>query len=229
MLVGLSQSVAGVVRVGVRRHGLRLTLLAGVLAQGCCKHPPPKFAATPALACPGQVAEVTWDVHGKATLRAERGPADWDEEDVPPSGRRRVAPAVTTTFKLTLHDVNPAEGPSFGAQQVVIPKLLDERRVVSHCDAATARCTGSFELDATAGRLRARKLSSPLVIQGGRAQSLEVCVTHDGLPRTCVGPGQLTDVDVSANGVWTLEAALPTGGAPTPPPALSIRLDLVCQ
>lgn len=232
MQVGLSRGVVDVVRVAARRHlpmPAMLAMLAGVLSHGCCKPPPPVFAVTPPLACPGQIVEVKWDAHSKATLRAERGPGDWDEEDVPPSGRRRVAPAVTTTFRLTLPDVNPADGPSFGDQQVVIPKLLDERRVASQCDAAAARCAGSFDLEATAGPLRVRKLSSPLVVRGGHAQAMEVCVTHDGLPRTCVGPGQMTDVDVPANGKWTLDVALPTGGAVTPPPALGIRLDLVCQ
>jgi hypothetical protein len=203
-------------------------MLAAVLSHAGCQHPPSVFTVAPALACPGQVVQVQWDVYGKATLRAERSANDWDEEDVPPSGLRRVAPAVTTTFRLTLSDVNPARGPSFGDQQVVIPKLLDERRVVSQCEAATARCTGSFTLDTT-GRLQVRKLSSPVVVQNGRAQAMEVCATHDGLNRTCVGPGQETDVDVPATGSWTLDAVLPAGASVTPPPALGIHLDFACQ
>jgi hypothetical protein len=205
-------------------------VLAGVVSQACSNpKPPPVFVARPALACPGEAVEVIWDVHGKATLRAERSPTDFDEEDVPPSGQRTVTPAVSTTYKLKLHDVNPADGPSFGDQPVVIPKLLDERRVVAKCDSATARCMGSFDPDATAGRLHVRKLSLPRVILDGHAQAMEVCVMHDGLARTCVGPGQATDVDLPASGTWTLDAALPAGTPATPPPALSIHLDFVCQ
>jgi hypothetical protein len=228
MLERFSQSVGGAIQVAARTCGPAPAIVAIVLLHACCKPPPPVFTVAPLLACPGQVVDVKWDVTGKATLRTERGPTDWDEGEVPPSGRRRVASAVTTTFRLTLLDVNPAAGPSFGNQQVVIPKLLDERRVLSQCDAATAVCTGSFDLDAMADRLRVRKLSSPLLVQGGRAQATEICVTHDGLPRTCVGPGQMSDVNVPANGTWTLEAALPAGSA-TPPPALVIRLDFDCE
>jgi len=204
--------------------------LGAVLAHACCKHPPPEFAVDLPLACPGQVVVVRWEAHGRATLRAERGPDDWDEQEVAPSGRRSVAPAVTTTFKLTLPDVNPADGPSFGDQKVVIPKLFDERRVISECDAATARCTGSFALDATS-RLQVRKLSAPIVVQAGHAQAMEVCVTHDGLPRTCVGPGQAIDIGagIAASGGWTLEATLPAGAPVTPPPALAVHLDFVCH
>jgi hypothetical protein len=187
------------------------------------------FTVDPPLACPGQIVQVQWRVQGKATLRAERGSADWDEEEVPSSGRRFVAPAVTTTFKITASDVNPAAGPSFGVKTVEIPKLFDERRVVASCDPAIGKCRGEFVLDNAAGALRVRRLSAPLVIQRGHAQAAEVCVTHDGVPGTCVSAGQAIDVDVPANGTWTLEAALAAGMPVTPPPALSIHLDFGCQ
>ncbi|HET7502439.1 MAG TPA: hypothetical protein VFK02_15575 [Kofleriaceae bacterium] len=216
---------------GRKRYAASLGGLALVvaLAPGCHEHPPPVFTVEPAQVCPGQVVEVHWEVSGQATLRTERSATDWDEEAVPPSGRRRLAPAVTTTFTLGTPDANPAKGPSFGTRTVEVVRASGERRVLSRCDAATARCTGSFEIGGGAGALQARRLSLPLAIQGGRSHAIELCVTHDGMPRTCVGPEQAVEVAAAATGSWTLEAVLPAGLSVTPPPALAVQLELGCQ
>jgi hypothetical protein len=95
-----------------------------LLVSSCCPHPQVvAFTVEPPLACPGQRIHVRWDVSGRAVLRAQRGPADWDEEEVLSKGDRTVTSGISTTFHFTAIVANPAVGKSAGNKVVDIPAL----------------------------------------------------------------------------------------------------------
>jgi hypothetical protein len=206
--------------------------LVALLPSACSPHPQvTSFSALPPLVCPGQTAVVHWDVRGRASLRAERGATDWDEQAVPSQGSRTVVPAVTTTFKITALDANPADGNAYGTKLVQIPRPGEVRAVAAPCDAASRKCRGSFTLDNGAGPMVAVTLSAPIRVQRGKEGPAKICVAHDGLPsETCVPAGGAVAIgpSVSAQGAWTLESELGADDALEPPPQLRIHFDFGC-
>jgi hypothetical protein len=206
--------------------------LIALLPSACGPHAQVNsFNALPQDVCPGQGSVVSWDVRGRASLRAERGTSDWDEGAVPSRGSRTVVPAVTTTFTITAVDANPANGSAYAAKLVRIPRPAENKAVTSVCDAASRKCKGSFALDNGAGPMRALTLSSPTRVRSGKAEPATICVTHEGLPtETCVPAGGTVAIGASvpAHGAWTLESDLGSDDALEPPPQLRIHFDFGC-
>jgi hypothetical protein len=214
------------------RSASMLLPLVALLPSACGPHPQvTSFNVLPPLVCPGQSAVVNWNVLGRASLRAERGAADWDEGAVPSEGSRTVVPAMTTTFKITALDANPADGASYGTKLVQIPRPAQNKAATSTCDAASRKCKGSFVLDNGGGAMRALTLSAPTRVRGGKEEPAKICVTHDGLPtQTCVPAGGSLAIgpSVAAEGSWTLESELGVGDGLEPPPQLRIHFDFGC-
>jgi hypothetical protein len=199
-----------------------------LLCTQCGPHPQVNtFTVEPPLICPGQEVQVQWDVRGRASLRAEPAAADWDGGAVLSQGKRTVHPTTTTSFTVTALDANPADGNSFATKPVQVPRPAEDRAAHATCDPGSRKCTGSLTIDSAPG-VDVRRLSAPTLVQSGRSLPIEVCVTHDGLARTCIGPGATTDVHVTAGGTWTLEATFDPSAAPTPPPQLRVHFDFGC-
>jgi hypothetical protein len=204
--------------------------IAAIAVLACCNHPGiVKFEVEPSTVCPGKEAVVTWQVDGAARLRAERGPNDWDEQDVPSTGKRRVVPAAKTAFTLTALDANPARGKAYGTKSIELPRLDDERRTHdNNCDETARTCGGVFTLDEhAAGRVIG--LRAPRVTRGGKTvDASRICITHDGLAKTCVTPTTPATVDVAAAGTWRVELDLGPDEPTEPPPAFTLTVDFAC-
>jgi hypothetical protein len=181
------------------------------------------FVAEQPFVCPGQVTKVRWVVDGPARLRAERGPEDWDEEDVPSQGERSFTETVSTTFTITATKANPAKG-AFKTQPVGIISA-GYKGDAAICS-ASGKCTAVFTPVSVGPRVR--RLSAPLAVAAGRQRPTNICVTHQGLPRTCIDPDKWVDVDTPFEGPWTLETETDAAGE-VPPQRLQIQFDFLCR
>jgi hypothetical protein len=192
-----------------------------------CAHGVQAFSVEPPLVCPGQTVVVRWQVQGRASLRAERGSNDWDQEDVPSQGQRSLALATPTTFTLRAVDANPAAGHASAIKQADVAQGPTEKAVASTCDAEAGKCRGTFELAASQG-LMVRSLAAPKIVRAGHVQGGRICVRHAGLPTTCLAADERVAVAVSAGGPWTLETDLPTDDPNGPAPQLRLQMGFGC-
>jgi hypothetical protein len=213
-------------RRGIMTRAATAILLASLSSlgvPGCRTYQVRTFTADQPLICPGQVTTIRWTVDGPAHLRAERGPDDWDEEDVPSEGERSFAATVSTTFTITAKNANPAKG-AFKIQPVGIV-AAGYKGEAATC-APSGICTATFTPTAVGPRVR--RLSAPLAVVSGRQQPTSLCVTHQGLPRTCIDADTGIDVDVAFEGPWTLETKSADPDA-VPPQRLQVQFDFVCH
>jgi hypothetical protein len=201
--------------------------IAAAWSVGCSAAKVQSFSVDPPMVCPGQTATVQWQVQGRASLRIERGPHDWDEGEVPSTGSRTVSPAASTSFTVRALDADPAAGASFGTKGVQVPSGPDDRENVAACDAATRKCTASFTLQDGGDALQVRSLSTPVVVRSGAASPGAITVTHGGF-QALVATGGSTPASVPAAGLWTLQVDLGPNDPLTPPPRLQVRLDFGC-
>jgi hypothetical protein len=196
--------------------------MIGLTALGCTR-PQVVSLEAPDTACPGQHVEVQWKVDGRASLRVARAEGDWDEGEVPSTGRRALMTDRPTTLTLTALEARPEMKNAWRSRTIDVPRLADDRAALATCD-ASGHCEGSFELPPVE-HLRVVGLSGPTYRQGVVVQPTRICVTAPGAPPACVAPGESVPLAVSAGGKWTLQADLPPN---TIPPELRIRLDLRC-
>jgi hypothetical protein len=220
---------------GARRTARDLAALAIATAgpcviqlAACCPSKVSSFSVQPPMVCPGQSATVQWDVRGRASLRAERAPNDWDEGEVPSTGSRIVMPSGSTTFTVKALDANPADGASFGTKPLQVPQGAEDRGNNASCDSATRKCTATFSLEDGSGLLKVQSLSAPTVIQGGVSKAAAITVTH-GAWHEVVPAGGTTPAGVAASGAWTLEIDLSPADPLAPPPQLRVRVDFGCH
>jgi hypothetical protein len=197
------------------------SLLVTLLGSGCCHYRVVNFSVDQQYVCPSQTTTVRWEVKGPARLRADRGPGDWDEGIVPSKGERSFATTKETLFTVTATKQNPAEG-NFKSQPVGV--FASGYKGDSATCSAEGLCTATFT--PTSAGPRVSKLSLPLAVGGGHSKAVDLCVTHAGLPRTCIPAGQAISVDVPFEGPWTLET---TASPATPPPQLRIQMDFNCS
>jgi hypothetical protein len=209
---------------------LSRALTCAVLFAACCSNPQIlAFKVEPSLVCPGEGVHVRWEVRGRASLQATRGPKDWDEGEVPSDGERVVVPSTTTEFKLTALDANPARSMSYANQNVQVAQLSSERAVETTCDPATRKCTGTFTLETGGGALKVRELSAPMLVRSGHQLPAQVCVTHQGLARTCIQPQGNVTLHAVADGPWNIETDLGPGDPVAPPPRLQLSVAFECR
>jgi len=217
-------AVSVVAHVFARRRPVPVTavLIGAAVATlaGCCKYQVNSFAPDRFDLCPGEATILHWDVDGPATLRAERTEADWDEQVVPSAGMRSFAETSSTKFTLTALKQNPAEG-NFKVVTVFVATNGPRGGIVK---CATGLCTASLNPDAAS--VRVARLSQPTMTVGGRVEAVRICVTHEGMAKTCVDPGQSASVDVPFGGAWTLEALAPPDA--TPPQKLALSFEFNC-
>jgi len=199
-------------------------VILGLLFSAGCTRPQVLSLVVPAMACPDHEVVVSWQVKGRAALRASRGERDWDEGEVPSRGQRTLAVSQTTTFTLKALDARPEKKDAYRTARTQVPQLYENRAAPATCD-ETGKCLGSFVLPETSG-MRVVKLSDPSLVVRGQAQPVTICINPPAAPRTCVEPGSSTPLDAPAAGTWTLEASLPAA-SPTPP-QLRIHMDLTC-
>ena len=95
--------------IAVRKWGAQAGASAVLVTLGSgCPHPRVvAFAVDPPFVCPGGSAHVHWDVVGRASLRVQHGPNDWDDGLVPSTGDRLVAASSKTTVVLSALDADP--------------------------------------------------------------------------------------------------------------------------
>ena len=196
------------------------SLLVSLLGWGCCHYGVVNFSADQQYVCPNQTTTLRWEVKGPARLRADRGPGDWDEGFVPSKGERSFSTTRDTTFTVTATKQNPAEG-NFKNQPVAV--FSTGYRGDSATCSETGVCTATF-MPTSAGP-HVSKLSMPVAVGRGQSKAVDLCVTHAGLPKTCIAAGASAAVDVPFEGPWTLETTVAPG---TPPPQLRIQMDFNC-
>jgi hypothetical protein len=200
------------------------------LVASCCAHPQIKvYAIEPPVVCPGQRAHVRWQVEGRATLRAERGKDDWDEEEILSQADRTVAPVTTTHYFLTAIDANPADGHRTAMKSVEVPALTSVREVTTTCDPAQRKCSGSFTLESQGGLLHLRQITMPTMTRAGHQSGRRICLSRANTAPVCVATGTSATVSGVADGSWTLETDLLEGETLAPPPTLSVTVSLDCH
>jgi hypothetical protein len=209
-------------------------LIVALVSHVACGHPPRvvSFTVEPPLVCAGRSVEVKWEVEGAAKLETRQGSGDWVGETVASKGSKTLPVTVTTSFKVTALDANPAKGPSFGEKQVEVPgNTSQQKRVMTTCDAA--KCTGTMTLDtpqqAPGQTMQVVRISAPTTTQSGHTQPGTICVTHEGLSRTCFTAEHPIETAVPAGGTWTLETELTDPAQAIPPPALTVTFELGCH
>lgn len=210
--------------------GSRVRCLVGLLpllAVAACAHEVVAFAVDPPLACPGQTVTIRWQVKGRAALRTERAANDWNEEQVPAQGERRQAVTQRTTFTITAADASPAQGHRFASRTVDMAQGPSVRAAETTCDPGSGKCRGTFELAPGSPALMVRSLSGAKIVAAGQTWPGQVCVSHAGLPATCLGASDSIVVDVAAAGPWTLETDLPAETTHSPP-QLRVQLGFGC-
>lgn len=221
-----------------RRTALPFAVL-GVVVSACCHSNPPRvvsFDVQPPQSCPDKDVTITWEVVGAAKLAIVPGKKDPTpdeitalEEDVGPKGSRPYHVTQTTGFAIRAVDANQAKDQSHGTKWVDVPVATEEKRASTDCDQASSKCTGKFLLQPPHGSMRVVRISAPKVTQGGHSAPGTICITHDTLNGTCVSPEQPTlDTSVSADGEWTVETTIPSGGSLSPPPALTVTVQFSC-
>jgi hypothetical protein len=171
---------------------------------------------------------VEWDVEGRASLKADRGDGDATEMEVPSQGEQAPAVEKRTTFTIRALDANTAAPPAFASQSVDVATAPVEKGTNAVCDAVSRKCRGSFAIRAEGQPVTVRSLSAPRVVQAGNARPATICVSHDGLPPTCVSGDDSVAVAVPAQGLWELATDLPADYAGPPDPQLRIRLGFGC-
>jgi hypothetical protein len=73
-----------------------------------------------------------------------------------------------------------------------------------------------------------RTLAVPKIVRAGHLQVGRICVSHAGLPVTCLAADDRVAVAVSADGPWTLETDLPADDPNGPAPQLRLQLGFGC-
>ena len=186
--------------------------------------------------CPKERVRVRWDVEGDATLGTAKGgpdskltPQDFATKNVAPKGDELVEVTQSTAFRVTARNANPAKDGAYATQFAEVPVAPIFKGNTSKCDAA-GKCKASFNLEATPSML-VRWVGYPSVQWQGKGTELRICVSRDGILAGCVDPGSIVNLgNVSAGGVWTLEADVPpsTGVTANSVPLLKLQFDFGC-
>jgi hypothetical protein len=199
-----------------------------LLVPTACAHKVVSFSAEPPLVCAGERVKVEWDVEGRASLRTDRGDGDSTEMEVSSQGEQSPAVEKRTTFTIRALDANTADPPSFASKSVDVASAPIEKGVNAVCDAAARKCRGSFTIRSESQTVMVRTLSGPRMVQAGRAAPATICVSHEGIPPTCLSGDDRVAVAVPAQGPWELETDLPADYAGPPDPQLRVRLGFGC-
>jgi hypothetical protein len=198
------------------------------LACACTKARVVTFEVTPTQVCKDSTAKLVWEVVGRATLRTAHGGDAGTPEPITTTGTRDVKVSETTTFTIMALDADRASQQWMGEKTVTVTSPgADPRRVLTTCD-ASGRCAGTFTVAADA-TVTVTQLSSPAATSKGATSPATVCVTHGTLKEACVTPDRPLAVTESANGDWVLSTTVPAHAPASPPPALTVMLQLGCH
>jgi hypothetical protein len=202
------------------RTSLAALALVGLALTGCPKYQVNSFVPDKTSVCAGETTTLSWDVTGPASLEAVPPLPGWVvPTDVPSQGQRSFTERATTTFRVTATKQNPALGNA---------KNLTVSVVSNGPKGSAATCSGgvcSATFSPKAGLAKVSRLSAPQVKVAGRDMPVAICVSHQGMPRTCVAADEDAAVSVPFDGPWTLEAQLPP---PPTPPMLELTFDFTC-
>lgn len=203
----------------LKNRSVVLAILLGALP-ACTQHKVTSFVPDKTSVCPGETATLRWTVNGLARLKVQSQTSGWSEDGIVLSyGERSFVERETTTFTLTATQENPALGNL--ANETIAVVTSGPKGNNSTCNAGS--CVATFT--PKAGLARVSRLSAPTIKAGGHDLAANLCISHQGLPRRCLAPGEALAVDVPYDGQWTLEAALP----PQPiAPILTITFDFNC-
>jgi hypothetical protein len=222
--------------IAVRKWGAQAGASAVLVTLGSgCPHPRVvAFAVDPPFVCPGGSAHVHWDVVGRASLRVQHGPNDWDDGLVPSTGDRLVAASSKTTVVLSALDADPnVEGGPKTKFIDVARKDAPPRGASAHCDASTRKCTGSIEVNDGDDPVLVRSISGPTITTAGATSPARICLQHPGLPGGfCVPANGSLDVPgpgIAATGTWTFETDLAAADPiPAANPTLEVTFSFGC-
>lgn len=205
-----------------------LAALLSLSALACCAHNGViAFHVDPPLVCANKTVAISWQVRGRAELKAVPPPPNW-HEDIPSEGKLPAVPiAQDTTFTIVAPDANPADGASYASQTAQVTAQSDNRAAPATCD-ATGVCRGEIEIKADPA-VHVVKLANPTWRSGFKVTEHEVCITPPGAARTCLPPQASALVDLPANGKWMFDMKLADGESPDPPPQLRVFMDFNCK
>jgi|GEM_PF-2278996 len=206
----------------------QLSVLLSLSALACCAHDAVlAFHVEPPLVCANQAVAITWQVRGRAQLKANPSPLGW-KEDVPSvGGLPQVKVAEDTTFTIVAPDANQARGASFASQTAQVTAQTDNRAVQATCD-ASGNCIGTLTIDADKS-VRVIQIATPAWRSGFKVAEHEVCVTPPAGSRMCLAPKTSAALGVPANGTWTFDMKLAQDESGDPPPQLRVFFDFGCK
>lgn len=211
-----------------RMSGKRITgtaLSISLLACGCgASAEVVAFNVSPQLACNAAPVTVSWEVRGKAALKADPAPSGWNEQ-VASKDQRQVNVASDTTFMIVALDANPAKGNSHASQTVQVAPNQNQAAQAT-CD-ASLKCSGSLQINA-GGAVQVRSVAQPSMKSGMQVKDHAVCVTPPNGVRVCVDPKGSATLNAPANGTWAFDTTLAADENATPPPQLRLVFDFGC-
>jgi hypothetical protein len=206
----------------------RLSALLSLSALACCAHDAVlAFHVEPPLACANQTVAITWQVRGRALLKANPAPANWKEDVASVGSLPAVTVAQDTTFTIVAPDANPARGASFASQTAQVTAQADPRAVQAKCD-TSGNCTGTLLINADPS-VRVSQIANPTWRSGFKVTDHDLCVTPPGGQRTCLASKASATLGVPANGTWTFDTKLAQNESGDPPPELRVVFDFGCK
>ena len=204
-----------------------LSVQSALALAGCGSAQVETFTVAPPAICAGQSVTLTWDVKGRASLKASPAPVGWSDGPVASTGSMTAAPTSTTTFAVIAVDANPANGNSSGSKVVQVAAGSSPRAATTQCDAAEKKFEGSFALDGYSSAIKVARISAPTAVRAGVESPRRICVTHDGR-QLCLDPNQAVDFAAPAAGTWVLDADRSADESCTPPLQLHVQIDFQC-
>lgn len=206
----------------------RLSALLSLSALVCCAHDAVlAFHVEPPLVCANQTVAITWQVRGRAQLKATPTPPGWNEDVPSDGGLPAVVVGQDMTFTIVAPDANQARGASFASQEAKVTAQTDNRAVQATCD-ASGTCSGILTIDADKS-VRVKRMANPTWKSGFKVADHTVCVTPPSGTRTCLAPNTSAALDLPANGTWTFDMKLAQDESGDPPPQLRVFFDFGCK
>lgn len=210
----------------LRRLSLLLLLSLPALA-GCAHDGVVAFHVEPPLVCASKTVGITWQVHGRALLKATPPPPNWNEQVASEGTLQSVPVTQDTTFMIVAPDANPARGASYASQAAQVTAQSDNRAVQATCD-DSGKCSGSLEIVADSS-VKVNQIANPTWRSRFKVAEHEVCVTPPGGTRTCLAANASAPLGVPASGKWTFDLQLAENESGDPPPQLRVFFDFGCH
>jgi len=213
--------------LGAHVRGWVLLVLLPFAMLACTHDGVVAFNVKPPLVCPGKTVDISWQVQGRAQLKATPPPPNWNEQIPSQGSLSAVRVSSDMTFVIIAPDANQARGRSYAMQTAQVTAQEEPRAAKATCTDAGV-CTGEITINADSS-VRVSKLANPAWRSGFKLADHEVCVTPPTGNRICVAPKSSAPLDLPANGKWLFDMKLAEGESGDPPPLLRVEFDFGCK